>query len=204
MTFEVELKARVTDPAAVEAQAARLGDFAGEVRKEDVYFRAVGDSSPLPAKRYRLRRSGERAVVTFKQAVQAGGVEVNDEVEFEVDDARAFFRFAHHLGFEPFVLKSKRTRLYRVGRAAIELNEVKHLGHFVEIEILCEAQSDVFAAQVEIHRLLTRLGLSEADLEPRRYITLIQEAHPVSYRYRPDDPSDWPFAEEPGSPLKIS
>jgi predicted adenylyl cyclase CyaB len=195
MTFEVELKARLNEPAEIEQRAAKLGEFKGVTSKEDVYFRWRGDSNRLPAERYRLRREGEQAVVTFKRPVEAGGLEVNQEVEFGVDDAHAFFQFADRFGFEPFVVKRKQARIYRIGRAQVELNEVEHLGHFVEIEILCEAEVEVPVARIELARLLTDLGLEATDLEPRPYIVMIQEAHPVRYRFVDDRLQPWPFIE---------
>jgi len=195
MTFEVELKARLPDPVAFEARAAELGEFMKETYKEDVYFRPQGDNSPYPANRFRLRREGDTAVVTFKQPVVAEGMEVNEEVEFEVDDAHAFFRFAGRFGFEPFVVKRKQARIYRIGRAQVELNEVEHLGHFVEIEILCEEEVEVPVARIELARLTSKLGLEATDLERRSYIVMIQEAHPVRYRFVDDRSLNWPFTE---------
>lgn len=196
MAFEVELKARLNQPEEAEIKAAQLGIFKGETLKEDVYFRRRGDTAtPLPADRYRLRREAGRAVVTFKQLIEAGGVEVNEEIEFGVDDAHAFFQFADRFGFEPFVVKRKKTRLYQVERASVELNEVEHLGHFVEIEILCHDEALVPVARTEIARLYNHLGLTTADLEPRRYIELIQMAHPVQYRFINNRALDWPFVE---------
>ena len=195
MTFEVELKARLADPAATEAQAAQLGVFEKESYKEDVYFRRRGDTSPVPADRYRLRRADGRAIVTFKQKISLDGSEVSEETEFEVDDAHAFFQFVDRFGFEPFFIKRKKSRVYRVGRAHLELNEIEHLGHFVEIEILCDEEDQVAAARTEIARLFNQLGLSAEDLEPRFYIQMLQEAHPVQYRFVNDRTLDWPFEE---------
>jgi adenylate cyclase class 2 len=197
MTFEVELKAHLRQPEVIKARAAELGTFVGERFKEDVYFRRRGDASRLPAERYRLRREGDKAVVTFKQMVSAGETEVNEEVEFEVSDAHAFFQFADRFGFEPFVVKRKKSQVYRVGRANVELNEVEHLGHFAEIEILCDDEADVPAARDEITRVLRALGLRDADLEPRRYIVMIQEAHPARYQFIDDQNLNWPFEEAP-------
>lgn len=195
MAFEVELKARLSQPAQIEAKVAERGEFLGETRKEDVYFCREGDPQPLPANRFRLRREGNRAVVNFKQALEAEGVEVSREVEFEVDDAHAFFQFAGRFGFEPFVVKQKTTRQYRVGRALVELSRVEHLGHFIEIEILCAAESGVPVARIELARLLNELGLEAADLEPRLYIELIRQVHPVRYRFVDDRRLAWPFEE---------
>jgi adenylate cyclase class IV len=69
------------------------------------------------------------------------------------------------------------------------------LGHFAEIEILCQETAEISLAQAEIRHLLLRLGLREADLEPRRYIEMIQEVHRVRYRYLLDSESEWPFEE---------
>lgn len=196
MAFEVELKARLSQPEAIEAKAAELGIFKGETFKEDIYFRRRGDTAtPVPADRYRLRRESDRAVVTFKQLIEAGGVEVNDEIEFGVDDAHAFFQFADRFGFEPFVVKRKKSRVYRIERANVEFNEVEHLGHFIEIEILCDEKALAPVARTEIARLYHNLGLAAADLEPRRYIELIQAAQPVQYRFVNDRALDWPFVE---------
>jgi len=195
MAFEVELKARLNQPDKIEERAAALGSFVGESFKEDIYFRRRGDRQLVPNDRYRLRREAGRAVVTFKQTLEAGGIEVNDEVEFGVDDAQAFFQFADRFDFEPFVVKRKKSRVYRIGQAHVELNEVEHLGHFTEIEILCDDPAFVPVARTEIARLMVLLGLTEADLEPRRYIELIQQAHPAQYQFVNDRSLDWPFVE---------
>src|SRR5262245_20395299 len=139
MPFEVELKAHLSQPAEVEARAAELGEFVKESFKEDIYFRRQGDTQLVPIDRFRLRREAGKAVVSFKEKKQVEGrVEVNEEVEFEADNPHAFFRFAARFGFEPFVVKRKKSRVYRIGRAHAEINEIEHLGHFVEIEIMCD------------------------------------------------------------------
>jgi predicted adenylyl cyclase CyaB len=196
MAYEVELKARLHQPEEIEARAAQLGPFAGETFKEDIYFRRRGETTLVPADRFRLRREAGQAVVTFKQLVEAGGLEVNQEIEFGVDDAHAFFQFADRFGFEPFVVKRKQSRVYRVERARIEFNLVEHLGYFIEIEILADEETYVAVARTEVARLYGQLGLSPTDLEPRRYIELIQAAHPVRYRFVDNPSLDWPFVEE--------
>ena len=195
MTFEVELKARLQNPAAVEAKAAELGVLKKETFKEDVYFRRAGNIDTVPKERFRLRREAGQAVVTFKEKIVADGTEVNRETEFTVDDAFAFFQFAHRFGFEPFVVKRKRSRVYQVERASVELNKVEHLGHFIEIEILAEKEPEVPFARTEIARLFTRLGLGSQDLEPRFYVLMLQEAYPAAYRFIDDSTLDWPFEE---------
>ncbi len=202
MTYEIELKAYINDFENIEQRAAQIGMFVKETFKEDVYFRRQGDNNILPIDRYRLRREGGQATVTFKEQMEAVGLEVNREIEFVVDDAHAFYQFAHRFGFEPFVVKRKKSRVYQVGRAHIELNKVEHVGNFAEIEILCQAESDIPSARIEIGQLLLRLGLTENELEPRRYIELIQKAYPVTYQFIDDSTLDWPFLEQNREVLK--
>ncbi len=201
MPFEVELKARLRQPEATETKAGRLGPLVEEIFKEDVYFRRQGETSFAPDERYRLRREVEAGhtttVVTFKEPRSVDGLEVNEEVEFTVDEAHAFFRFADRFGFEPFVVKRKRSRAYKIGRAKVEINQVDHLGHFAEIEIITDDEADIPQARLEVSQVLLRLGLTEADLEPRRYIDLIQQAHPVQYRFINNPDLAWPFEEIP-------
>lgn len=195
MPFEVELKARLQNPAETEARAVQLGVLKKESVKEDVYFRRKGDTSRVPADRYRLRREAGKTVVTFKQKIRANGVEVNDETEFEVSDAHGFFKFADRYGFEPFVVKRKKSRVYQIERASVEFNEIEHLGHFIEIEIMVEQELEVPVARTELARLFNRLGLDASSLEPRFYIDLIQQAYPANYRFVDDRTLDWPFEE---------
>ena len=149
----------------------------------------------MPTERYRLRREAGQAVVTFKHKMPVDGIEVNDEVEFSVGNAHAFFRFAESFGFEPFVVKRKRSRVYKVNSASIEINEVEHIGYFAEIEILCEDEALLPVARTQIKEILARLGLTEDDLEPRFYTSMLQEAYPAQYRFVNDPKLDWPFAE---------
>jgi predicted adenylyl cyclase CyaB len=85
MTFEVEAKAWVADPAGLEERAKELGRLKKESTKEDVYYRRKGETSAVPLDRFRLRREAGQAVVTYKEKIVADGTEVNDEVEYIVD-----------------------------------------------------------------------------------------------------------------------
>ncbi len=182
MQLEVEIKLRLTDPERVEQRAAELGPLIAEICKDDLYFRPKTSNSRVPRDRYRLRQDGTQNTVTFKQKRRIDGIKFDDEVEFNVDNVAAFFRFADRFGFEPFVAKRKRSRVYRVGQANVEINHIDHLGYFSEIEILCQDEAEVPAAHAEIKRVMDLLGLTDDDREETRYIELIQDAYPVSYQ----------------------
>lgn len=199
--IEVEMKARVKDLAAVERQLVEMGGtFVDEILKEDVYFRRKDSDSTSSSERYRLRRQkGRHSIVTFKDRIGPRGSGVRREIEFEVSDAHSFFLFTQRFEFEPFVVKRKRSRIYNVGRASVELNDMEHAGYFVEIEILVKDESNgaIETARDEVVRLFWDLGFGPYDMETRRYIDMIMENHPVQYRFVDDPGLDWPFEEMP-------
>jgi predicted adenylyl cyclase CyaB len=77
----------------------------------------------------------------------------------------------------------------------VELNEVEHLGHFVEIEILVESEAEILAARTEIVRTLHQLGLPGEAIESRYYIDMLQQAYPARFCFVNDPTLDWPFEE---------
>ena len=65
--------------------------------------------------------------------------------------------------------KEKTTELYKTRDGVhIEINNVKKLGWFLEIEVLCP-QKDVASARKKVVAVREKLGFSEKDAEPRGY-----------------------------------
>lgn len=181
--IEVELKARVADPAAVEARVASFARLVGDFEKLDAYWHGPDWRLQRGAKGFRLRAEGGTTTVTFKSKRCEGGMEINREREFEVSEPGAFVEFIERLGCEPFYRKRKVGRRYELDRGAgltpiaIELVEVEGLGRFIEIEALLEDEEPaaLALAQGEIRGALSRAGLGAEDLEPRYYSELLAE-----------------------------
>ncbi len=180
--IEVEVKARVRDPAAVERALAGMGRPLGEAEYEDVYY-CPARIEGYTHERFRLRRSGPRSTVTFKEKAEGGGAEASREHEFEVSDPEAFLAFARAFGFREFLVKSKKGRRWKVGAgragaefaATVELWSVGRLGEFVEIEIMVETEDRIAAARQGVMEILERLGIDEAAVELRPYTLLLYE-----------------------------
>lgn len=186
MTFEVEFKAWVDNPETLEARIQEFATFVEKQRKNDVYFRPAGTSGT--GEHFRLRLTDNEAIVTTKFRRLIEGMETNDEIEFVVSDPHALVRWADRFGFEPFVVKRKTGRLYEAGRVRLELNEVEHLGTFLEVEILCEEEAEIEEARQELDSWRQRLGIDRGTIEHTPYIMLLQQRHPVRYELAHDDP----------------
>lgn len=181
--IEVEVKARLDDPAPVEERLLSMAVLLDRIDHRDTYF-TYAHLPGYTSQRFRLRRSKGRARVTIKQDLASEGVEASLESDFEVDDPEAFERFALLFGFRVLVQKRKQGRRYLVEdaacppgleRAVVELVEVEGLGKFIEIEIMVEQPSQVSAARQRISRIMAALGVSASQVEPRPYTAMLHE-----------------------------
>ena len=199
MVYEIETKAWLDHPSAVERLIRRIARFEKTEGKTDYYFT---QSSPqdYPNDDCRLRVIGEAAELSFKNRRMVGKTEVNEEYELSLDNPLNLFRFLDRSGFRMFAIKHKKSKVYRQRNkpnARLEINQVKKLGDFLEVEILGKTRADESSAVREIKKILNVLKIPEEKIEPRKYIDLLLEKekgkryiyHPrarsVSRAYRP-------------------
>jgi adenylate cyclase class 2 len=141
MPQEIEAKLPVADFAAVRASLRELGaTHVGSVLETNVFFDTGNRSLTAAHKGLRLRTNHDLSsnddsyVITFKGPLQPGNVKTREEIELVVesaDDARALL---HQLGYNEILSFEKRRESWKMDGCKIELDEVPHLGKFVEIE----------------------------------------------------------------------
>ena len=199
MVYEIEAKAWLDRPPVVEKLIRKIAKFEKIEGKTDYYFT---QSSPqdYPNDDCRLRVIGEAAELSFKNRRMVGKTEVNEEHELSLDNPLNLFRFLDRSGFRMFAIKYKKSKVYRQRNkpnARLEINQVKNLGDFLEVEILGKTRADESSAVREIKKILNVLKIPEEKIEPRKYIDLLLEKekgkryiyHPrarsVSRAYRP-------------------
>lgn len=175
MGLEIELKARVSNPDALTVELKKKAKYLGDYFKKDIYFTSEAQQ-PLSA--FRLRNDGPCAIVTLKKKNIFEGIETNTEIEFEVSDEEAFFRFAEALGYTEQYRKEKRGQAWSLGAVKIEEGTVSHIGHFAELEIILDEDSsnqNIESARNNLKLVLEELGLSPSDIEEKAYSQLLIE-----------------------------
>jgi len=173
--MEIELKARLDNPAAVEACVVSFARYVRTFDKSDEYWHGRGWRDARGTKGFRLRKDNGTSVVTFKQKTCLDGMEVNKETEFEVSDAEAFYALVLRLDCEPYYRKRKHGTAYEYQGCTIELLEVDGLGHFIEIERLIESNDNVEVAKAKelVRSILAKAGVSDEQIEARTYSAMI-------------------------------
>lgn len=171
MAVEIEAKMKVPSLDAVrqkleETGASRVGDFF----ETNVFF-DTDDRSLLAADlglRMRVNRNVETRqetyVLTFKGPRMHGKLKSREEIELDVANPRDAERFLGALGYKKVLSFEKRRHKWKLDSCSIELDELPHLGVYVEIEGPDEAA---------VMKARESLGLDKMPIIKTSYIAML-------------------------------
>jgi predicted adenylyl cyclase CyaB len=172
MSRNVEIKARVADLAALTRRVEAIADQGPTIiDQEDTFFNS-------PSDRLKLRTfSDSKGELIFYERPNLHEPRECRYTRIDISAPDALRRIlSRSLGVRGVV--RKRRRLYLTGRTRIHLDDVEHLGHYVELEVvLTDEQDEEYGANVA-RDLMRRLGITEQDLVDKAYIDLLGSAAP--------------------------
>ncbi len=181
--IEVEVKFRVDSLNVVRDRLRSLNaKFIDMLHEEDIYFEHPCRSflASDEALRVRVSRSNARKDVTvtlsYKGPRGTYGAKSREEIEVEIrpDDLNKLLSMVERLGFKRRATLSKIREVYSYDHYTINLDEVKDVGIFVEIEAVVSDPSLVKSVADEVMRFSTSsLGLSPDAIERRTYLELM-------------------------------
>ena len=165
---EVETKIPVKNINEIRKRIKKIARFVGKEHKKDDYYSL--EYFNYPEKSLRVRDKGHVREVNFKRRKSySDGVHAKTEVQFQISDVNGFFELIRDFGFRKWLHKEKTTELYKTRDGVnIELNYVKSLGWFLEIEVLSLVKNVAFARR-KVIAVRSALGFGEGDAEPRGY-----------------------------------
>jgi adenylate cyclase class IV len=166
MSANVEIKARVADPADFAARARSLcGADPVVIEQADVFFRAA-------CGRLKLRRfDGSRGELIHYERPDAVGPKTSRYRLVPTDDPDGLTAaLTDALGEIGRVVKTR--RLWLAGRTRIHLDAVAGLGDFMELEVVLGADEDPATGEAEARALMARLGVAPGDLVEGAYLDL--------------------------------
>jgi len=181
--IESELKIPVD---ALEQIRRRLGETDAEricesEREVNILFDTVGSQLAAAGQVLRVRRVGDRHILTFKgPAAFDGAVKKRREIELEISSSERISELLHALGYAPGMRYEKDRESWNLGEARVDLDHTP-MGSFVEIE----GPSNCLETTAR------RLGLDPADAVAESYISLwraFRRTHPEHGRDMVFDP----------------
>jgi len=164
----IEIKAKVNDPFALQKRADSLSDTpASVIHQEDIFFHT-------PQGRLKLRiLAPDRGELIYYRRSNAAGPKRSDYVIAKTGDPAALKTvLSAGLGIRGTV--KKRRTLYLAGNTRIHLDEVEGLGHFMELEVVLTPEQNDVEGEAIAADLMDKLGVEEKDLIDVAYIDLLE------------------------------
>ena len=179
MHLEVETKARIGNVSDLRNKIKKIAKYNNTKVKKDKYF-AINRNG-YPEKAFRVRFDGKKYVVNFKRKLNGlceRDIVVKEEYEFVLknrEHLENFMSLLSDLKFKKWINKEKKSETYLYNkdkRAGIEVNNVKRLGYFLEIEYLC-SRKEVMGAKKTIRNILRELGIEWKDIDNTGYTKML-------------------------------
>lgn len=168
MNRNVEIKARVSDLAAVRRRAEELADEGPTVlEQEDTFFACA--HGRLKLRRFAGSRQAE--LIYYERSSVSGPKESRYIVQPTSDAEGLCGVLSAALGVRGVV--RKRRTLYLIGRTRVHLDEVEGLGQFVELEVVLHPQQGVGEGRAIARQFMAELGIPPDQVIEKSYVDLL-------------------------------
>lgn len=168
MATNVEIKARVNDPAGLRERIERLSDTPAELLVQDDTFFVV----PRGRLKLRVLAPDRGQLVYYEREDRAGPKSSYYLVAPTPDPASLHAALAAALGVRGVV--RKRRWLYLVGQTRVHLDDVEDLGAFMELEVVLQRGQSAEEGEAIATDLMARLGIATEDLIEGAYLDLLE------------------------------
>ncbi len=173
--LEVETKVKLDKGEVndLRKRILKIAKFEKKKSKSDDYFaiplKRTGIIRRYPKKAFRIRDDGDKYVINFKHWLRkywTKEVVIKEEYEFQTKSPDKFLALMFDLGFKQWLKKFKVSESYtykKNKKVNIEINKVKHLGYFMEIEYIAEKREMKKAIRV-VYEILKELEIDLKDV----------------------------------------
>ncbi len=169
--YEVEAKVRLSenDFKRVKKELPKIANKVGKETNTDHY------SSDLKNHHLRVRDKNGQGFIHIKSKTRGEGIEANQEVELKLTSGEKFKHWLGKMGINLGAQKVKESVVYKKGTVRFELNEVKGLGYFLEIEIISGKKEGIPKAKKQLIGWFEKFGFGQKDFERKYYLELLEE-----------------------------
>lgn len=170
MPTNIEIKARLTDPATTRALAEALSDTPPRtLRQRDTFFRCAHGRLKL-----RETEDGHAELIFYIRPDAAAARQSDYEITPVAEPESLRGVLSRALGVTQTVLKTR--VLFLVGQTRVHLDSVDGLGDFIELEVVMTSGQDVAEGRAIALALMGRLGIRSDDLCSTAYADMLPAA----------------------------
>lgn len=177
--FEVETKIKVNNPSEIREKIKKIAALTKKETRKDEYFALT--KKHYPKKAFRIRFDGKAYIANFKKFQKSTSdkdVVVKEEFEFKLlgkEHLNNFIALQEDLNFKKWIDKTKICESYKLKKdekIIIELNNVKRLGYFIEIEYLCH-KNEISKAKSKIREVIKKLEIKNREIDNTGYTKML-------------------------------
>ncbi len=171
--IEVEAKIWISDPAIFRKRIKKIAKFVHKEKKIDDYY-TLESLKKYPMKSLRIRKRRDIYEINFKQRLSyLNRVHAKNEREFILRDVMPFLDLIKDFGFKQWLRKEKLSEIYEINKKFhVEINKVKHLGWFLEIEYLCDKE-DIEMARGRVLQVIDKLDIRRKQIIKEGYTKML-------------------------------
>ena len=168
--LEVETKSKIRNVSKLREKIKKIAKLEKKESRSDDYFALHRKfrKKGYPKRAFRIRKKPDKYEINFKKKKYYDDyIVVKQEFEFETKNPDDFLALMFDMGFVQWMKKFKQSESYlhkKDKRIIIEINKVRHLGYFMEIEYLCQPH-EVRTAKKKIMDVLMELGITKEDID---------------------------------------
>jgi len=172
--IEVEVKVKSGDD--VERRINSLGGMLIGVEEHiDIYFNHSSRDFKDTDEALRLRKVNSHAELTYKGPRIGSISKTREELTLVVDSFNTCREMLKKLSFIEFIELSKIRKIYRIDEFKINLDDVRGLGKYLEVEAEASSISDIPNVEGKIRKILEKLGFREEQFIKKSYLELLLE-----------------------------
>jgi predicted adenylyl cyclase CyaB len=168
MNRNIEIKARVLELQALTDRVRDIADHGPEIiEQEDTFFRSAKGRL-----KFRKFSDSKGELIYYERSDHQGPKECQYFIYPTSKPAEFVEILSRSVGVRGVVIK--RRILYTAGQTRIHLDEVKDLGHFMELEVVLRPDQNSQDGERIAKELMRRLKIDESSLIECAYIDLIE------------------------------
>src|SRR3989339_605425 len=163
--MEIELRAKILDEQLLEDKLKQLPNIVEKKSKErqvDLYFKHESEKEEKMIIRIRKNYENNKALLTFKSKSKHSDDIAWQDFDTPINDPDKLENLLINSGYVYFCLIDKVRQSFRYKDFEINIDNIRDLGLFIEIEKNGE-ENEVENIKKEIIDLLITLGISESD-----------------------------------------
>ena len=168
--MEIEIRAKIADPKKLInlLKKDKAIVFIKEKTENDIYFKHASDRARKLV--LRIRRTKKADMLTFK-AKSSGDDTAWPDVDLPLADAKTLEKILRGNDYVEVVRITKKRRTYSRGKFELNLDHIKELGWFIEIEGR-GTQKQRAHIERELNSILLSLGINQDDIVRQGYVPL--------------------------------